>query len=172
MSPSPTPDEDPTKAPVYGARGASNNATIEVDAQLLRVFGAQIGGPDGAGGLIENLSTQVGTIFHVLGDLKLGWAGQTQQEAEDFFTRLDACMTSIFGKADNEASQGNSVLARVAVGLTAAGNNYLTAEDTVVKEFTDFATQIGGGSGGEGGGGGSQSITDPKVTAISETFGR
>ncbi|TSB32514.1 hypothetical protein [Streptomyces benahoarensis] len=175
MSPQQQPDPidlDPTKAPVYGARGA-NNAQINVDAQLLRIFSSQLGGTDGTGGLVENLVSQISTINAVMGGLKLAWAGRTKDEVEAFYERWDACMTDLFGKQGDDASAQNAILPRIAFSLGAAGNNYLRAEDNIVKEFTEFKNQINADSGGEGGGGTTspQSISDPSMTAIAETYG-
>ncbi|GAA3183874.1 MULTISPECIES: hypothetical protein [Streptomyces] len=172
MSPQ-TPDPidlDPTKAPVYGLHGA-NNAQISVDAQMLRVFSTQLGGTDGTGGLVENLASQISTINTVMSELKLAWAGQTKEEVEAFYERWDACMTDLFGKQGDEASAANAVLPRIAFSLGAAGNNYLHAEDSIVKEFTDFKNQISSDGGGGDPNAAPKNINDPNMTAIAETYG-
>ncbi|MEU3708679.1 WXG100 family type VII secretion target [Streptomyces catenulae] len=163
-------DLDPTKAPVYGLRGA-NNAQISVDAQMLRVFSTQLGGTDGSGGLVANLATQINTINTVMSQLKLAWAGRTKEEVESFYDRWDACMTDLFGKEGDAASSENAVLPRIAFSLGAAGNNYLRAEDSIVKEFTDFKTQISGDGSGADPNAAPKDINDPKMTAIAETYG-
>ncbi|MFE7121116.1 hypothetical protein ACFU99_37380 [Streptomyces sp. NPDC057654] len=152
----------------YGAgQPPVGNATIDVDGELLRKLGEEVGGSKASPeGYVAMLSSDVSMIFTTLEQLKLGWAGKTQQEAEEFFNRLNACISHMFGNSKNEDSVRNSVLARVASALQLAGTNYLAAEDAVVKEFNDFAAQMNGE-----GGGGQSSITDPKETAISETYG-
>ncbi|MFF9479620.1 WXG100 family type VII secretion target [Streptomyces sp. NPDC014733] len=163
-------DLDPTQAPVYGLHGA-NNAQISVDAQMLRVYSAQLGGTDGSGGLVADIATQISTINTVMSELKLAWAGQTKEEVESFYDRWDACMTDLFGKQGDEASGANAVLPRIAFSLGAAGNNYLHAEDNIVKEFTEFKTQISADGSGSDPNAAPKSINDPNMTAIAETYG-
>ncbi|MGW1838343.1 WXG100 family type VII secretion target [Streptomyces sp. NPDC002067] len=167
-----SPSKDPTPDPpvTYGQAGPTGvHAHIEVDGELLRTTGEQVGGLDGGGGLVEDIGSQVSQIFKSLAELQLGWAGETQQEAEAFFRRLDACMTSLFGKSGNKDSQANSVLARTAFSLTLAGNNYLSAEDAIFKEFGDFASQLLSW-GGTGGSGQKENVADPTRSAIGEVF--
>ncbi|MFF9478627.1 hypothetical protein [Streptomyces sp. NPDC014733] len=169
MSPSNDPQPQPQPEPpvVYGQVGGAH-LSIRVDGEALRTYGEQIGGPDGGGGLVEDLGNEVAKIFHALTDLQVGWAGKTQEEAGAFFARLDACMTSLFGKGGDTESQANSVLARVAFSLTLAGNNYLAAEEASYQEFGAFASQLL--SWGGGGGGNPENVTDPTKSAIGETF--
>ncbi|WP_399082475.1 WXG100 family type VII secretion target [Streptomyces sp. BBFR2] len=171
-------DLDPTKAPVYGLHGA-NNAQISVDAQMLRVFSTQLGGTDGGGGLVANLASQISTINSVMSNLKLAWAGRTKDEMQAFYDRWDACMTDLFGKHGDDASAANAVLPRIAFALGAAGNNYLQAEDNIVREFTEFKTQItetGRDPVLQPGQAPPppptpKSINDPSKTAVAETYG-
>ncbi|MEU3710932.1 hypothetical protein [Streptomyces catenulae] len=164
MSPSKDPRPDP---PVTYGQVGGVHATISVDGEALRTYGEQIGGPDGGGGLVEDLGNEVSKIFKALSDLQVGWAGKTEEEAGAFFRRLDACMTSLFGKSGDTESQTNSVLARVAFSLTLAGNNYLAAEDASHQEFNDFATQLA--ATGDGGGK-AEDVTDSTKSAIGEKF--
>ncbi|TSB21407.1 hypothetical protein OG422_25365 [Streptomyces sp. NBC_01525] len=166
MSPSNDPQPQPDLPVVYGQVGGAH-AFISVDGEALRTYGEQIGGPDGAGGLVSDLGDEVSKIFKSLTDLQLGWAGQTQEEAGAFFQRLDACMTSLFGKGGDTQSQANSVLARVAFSLTLAGNNYLSAEEAAYQEFGAFASQLLSWGGG---GGNPENVTDGTKSAIGETF--
>ncbi|GAA3189872.1 MULTISPECIES: hypothetical protein [Streptomyces] len=165
MSPSKDPRPDPPVT--YGQVGGAH-LSIRVDGEALRTYGEQIGGPDGGGGLVEDLGNEVSKIFKALTDLQVGWAGRTEEEAGAFFRRLDACLTSLFGKGGDSESQANSVLARVAFSLTLAGNNYLAAEDASYQEFGDFASQLlsWGGSGG----GNPEDVTDATKSAIGEKF--
>ncbi|AEW94672.1 MULTISPECIES: WXG100 family type VII secretion target [Streptomycetaceae] len=112
------------------AGGARTSAVIQVDATLLRSFGKEVET------YLKDIGDDVTTIFTTLKELKLGWAGRTQQEAEDFFDRLDACLTALYGKSGDEASEKSSLLTRVAGGLQIAGANYLSAEDDIVKLFS------------------------------------
>lgn len=158
-----------TPAPaVYAGPGA--DATISVDAELLLSFSKQV--------LVQlqGIGSDISTIFSTLDELQLGWAGQTADEAKDFFDRLQACLTVLYGKDGDQGSEQNSMLGRVAGALDSAGNNYLAAEDAIVDLFyftgsvSDTAiwnthNGVGGGSGG-----GSTDITDPKFTSIAETF--
>ncbi|WP_399083916.1 hypothetical protein ACGH2B_03560 [Streptomyces sp. BBFR2] len=167
---SPSKEEPKSDPPVtYGQVGGAH-LSISVDGEALRTYGEQIGGPDGGGGLVEDLGDQVSTIFKALDDLQLGWAGKTQQEAGVFFERLDACLTHLFGKGGDTESQANSVLARVAFSLTLAGNNYLSAEEASFQEFGDFASQLLSWSWGQSGGGSPENVTDSTKSAIGEIF--
>ncbi|MFE0462668.1 WXG100 family type VII secretion target [Kitasatospora sp. NPDC058965] len=156
-----------TPAPAVYA-GAGSGTTIAVDPELLVNLGKQVLG------MLEGIGADVAGIFTTLGDLELGWAGQTADEAKEFFDRLDACLTALYGRAGDADSAKTSLVGRVAAALDIAGNNYLAAEDAIVDLFyftgSVSDTAIWDSHNGKGGGGGDTAITDPGFTAIGETY--
>ncbi|MFD6420368.1 WXG100 family type VII secretion target [Streptomyces sp. NPDC060198] len=157
----PQPDLD---APYASAAGVVDG-TITVDGSHLVALANTVGGPDGSGGLVEQITDTLRTLFDTLDSLQLGWQGDTQAEAQEFADRLSACLATLLGTSDEDAKY--SVLNRVSVALSGAGNNYLLAEDAVVKMFTEFGNALASGGGGAAT---PVSITDVTQTAISETF--
>jgi hypothetical protein len=158
-----------TPAPAVYA-GSGSGTSIMVDPELLVNLGKQVLG------LLEGIGSDISTLFTTLKNLELGWAGQTAEEAQEFFDRLDACLTALYGKAGS-ADAKDSLMGRVATALDIAGNNYLAAEDAIVDLFyftgsvSDTAIwDSHNGKGGGGGGNPNSPITDPNFTAISETY--
>ncbi|MEU2246870.1 hypothetical protein [Streptomyces sp. NPDC019224] len=149
----------------YAAATTVTDGVITVYASQLVTLGRLVGGTDGAGGLVGEISDTLKTLFNTLSALELGWQGQTQAEAKKFADRLDACLTTLLGTDDEDAKY--SVLNRVAVALSSSGNNYLLAEDAVVKMFTEFGANISRSGDASGAG---TSINDATRTAISEIF--
>jgi hypothetical protein len=158
-----------TPAPaVYAGGGA--NATIQVDAELLLNLSKQVLGQ------LEGISSDISTIFTTLKGLELGWAGQTAEEAKEFYDRLDACLTVLYGKSGDKDGFKNSILGRVAQALETAGDNYLGAEDFAVDIFyftgavSDTAIWDTHNGKTHGSGNPNPTITDPNFTAISESY--
>jgi hypothetical protein len=149
--------------------GWGSDATISVDAEHLLALSQQVQTQ------LQGIGNDLTTIFNTLTDLKLGWAGQSAQEAQDFFDRLDACLTVLYGKNGDQQSEQNSILGRVAIALNFAGNNYLAAEDAIVDlyYFTGSVSDTAiwnSHNNPNPGAPGTQNISDPTFTAISETF--
>ncbi|GAA2745992.1 hypothetical protein [Kitasatospora cinereorecta] len=150
--------------------GGGANATIQVDAELLLNFSKQI--------LVQlqSLSSSVSTIFATLKELELGWAGQTAEEAQEFFARLEACLDVLYGKPGDKDGFKGSILGRVAQAMEVAGDNYLAAEDFVVDLFyftgSQSDTNIWNAHNGKNppSGNPNPTINDPNFTAISETY--
>ena len=88
-------------------------------------------------------TTTIGDSLNRINDtwkgLKLGWAGTTADEAQDFSDRWNAMITQLFG---TKASPESSVLYRIAVAVQTASLNYATTEDEVLKMFKDFDTAM------------------------------
>ncbi|GAA1226426.1 hypothetical protein GCM10009665_16210 [Kitasatospora nipponensis] len=152
---------------VYAGSGA--DATISVDPELLLALSKQV--------LVQlqGIGSDITTIFTTLKELQLGWAGQTADEAQEFFERLEVCLTALYGAANDKNGEQNSMLGRVAAALDIAGNNYLGAEDAIVDLFyftgSVSDTSIWNAHNGKGGGGGGDTpITDPNFTAITESY--
>jgi hypothetical protein len=153
----------PVAPAVYADDGS--DAVISVDGELLISLSQQVQT------MLDGINQDVTTIFTTLNGLALGWAGQTATEAQDFFDRLDACMTVLYGKDGDQTSEQNSMLGRVSVALDLAGTNYLQAEDAIVSLFTVSGSvsdtnlkQHGSGTPG------TTDITDPTFTSVAETF--
>lgn len=155
----------PTPPATYA--GSGSNAVISVDAELLVNFSKQI---NVALGIIADDLT---TIFGTLNNLQLGWAGQSATEAQDFFDRLDACLTVLYGKSGDTASEDSSMLGRVSNALNTAGNNYLSTEDWIISTFKAVSDALNAPNPNAN----STTppppqtpVTDSTISAISETF--
>jgi uncharacterized protein YukE len=149
----------PTPPATYA--GSGSNAVISVDAELLVNFSKQV---NAALGIIGDDLT---TIFGTLNNLQLGWAGQSATEAQDFFDRLDACLTALYGKSGDTTSADNSMLGRVSNALNIAGNNYLATEDWIISKFDAVSKALSSGSTTNPPS--FTPVTDSTKSAISET---
>jgi uncharacterized protein YukE len=149
--------------------GSGGASTIIVDPEMLLNFSKQVLS------LVDGIGSDISTLFTTLKGLQLGWAGQTADEAQDYFDRLDACMTVLYGKAGDQNSGQTSLMGRIASGLDIAGNNYLAAEDAIVDLFyftgSVSDTAIWNGHNHPTGGiPGNSPINDPNFSSISETY--
>jgi uncharacterized protein YukE len=123
----------------------------------------------------EQMNTIVGRVADTLksmGDtvfgLKLGWAGQSSQEAEQFLNQWNSTMHKMFGTQDDPES---GVLTAMAGGVQAAERGYSATELDIARSFMNFmaAMQQPGSSGTPTSS--PASITDPNASSVSETFG-
>jgi uncharacterized protein YukE len=109
------------------------------------------------------------SIDDTLGDLKLGWDGNTAAEAHDFTTKWTAAMTQMFGTKGNASS---GVLNLVIFGLKSAANNYDAAETGIINMFSTFGNAFA--PTGQSGDStavipAGNTIADGTLTAVSET---
>jgi uncharacterized protein YukE len=74
-------------------------------------------------------------IGNTLSDLALAWTGDSAQVAEDFTTRWQQAMTTLFGTTDDPDSGIVNILAS---GLDAAAQNFSGCEQQVVTMFSAF----------------------------------
>lgn len=151
----------PTPPVIYA--GSGSDAVISVDAELLVGLSTKVNDS------LQVIGDDLKTIFDTLNNLKLGWAGQTATEAQDFFDRLDACMTVLYGKSGDTTSEENSMLSRVSNALKVAGNNYLGTEDWIISTFSSVSAAMNAGGGPATGAASFTPVTDPTESAISET---
>lgn len=80
------------------------------------------------GGWIGDLIDCVKRIDDAVVGLKLGWAGQTADEAQAFSTRWQGAMQKLFGAPGDEI---DGTLSRVAMAIGSAGKNYDQTEDGI-----------------------------------------
>lgn len=84
----------------------------------------------------ESIAGSIGNIVNIWNDLKLGWAGTSADEAQDFSNRWNAAITKLFGTEDDPESGAFPKIAR-AVGYAAI--NFGETEDVVAKMFASLS---------------------------------
>ena len=89
--------------------------------------------------IMEMLVASVDRIHTAWNGLKLGWAGTTADEAQDFNERWNAALAELFGSKEHP---GQSVLSKIAVAVQTAAMNYAVAEHGVLKMFDSFYSSI------------------------------
>ena len=97
---------------------------------------------------IDEFALYIKSINGMWGDLKLGWAGQTKEEAESFFGRWDASMLALFGRDDGTTTvlgaepeypgRGEALLGKIRWAVGAVSENFANAEGTVKAMFQGF----------------------------------
>ena len=111
----------------------------------------------------EDIVALIRNISNIWADLKLGWAGSTATEAEDFAARWTRTADAFFGKEGDTRSVGSvarlpvdgladivpGVLPKVVTAIQLAAANYGQSEDFVVKMFDEMAAALGKEDGGE-----------------------
>jgi hypothetical protein len=81
----------------------------------------------------------INRIIMVWNSLKLGWIGNTADEAQAFNEAWSAAMIKLFG---DEVNPQVGILNQIADGVTLASINYGETEATVVKMFTDMSNSL------------------------------
>ncbi|MFB6892567.1 WXG100 family type VII secretion target [Kitasatospora sp. NPDC056327] len=116
-------------------------------------------------------------IETVLGELRLGWAGQTADQAKELFDQWNACMTELIGTRSADRPDGTpGAFPRLMTALGSAAANYDRAEDFVVtKLFGPLTAAIGSPPAGAGGPNGynppaKDPVTDPRYGVVGERF--
>jgi len=120
------------------------NVTINVNPTDIQTTSDQLlgGGPGGDGnGMLGHIVDNILAIQQVITDQKLGWAGQTKDEATAFFQRWQTVMTSLFGSKDTPDAGS---ITRVAMAIQIAANNYNSAVDGAVNTFNSIANPASG----------------------------
>jgi uncharacterized protein YukE len=87
------------------------------------------------GDLAQNVADSINRIKGTLDQLALGWAGKTQQEANDFTNRWSEVMRDLFG-TDGDPNRG--VLNCISNQVATAAGNYNLAEGGLVDAWSKF----------------------------------
>jgi hypothetical protein len=93
------------------------------------------------------ISDSVSRVVQIWNDLKLGWVGNTAQEAQDFNDRWSASIGQLFGAAGDPST---GILSKITAGVAMAGVNYGQAEDVVTNMFNQTSDALIWGSGSSG----------------------
>jgi hypothetical protein len=112
----------------------------------------------------KSIATSLGTIADTLGELNLGWAGKTAEEAKDFGNRWTAVGKELFGTDDHPE---NGALNIVVDGVYIVASLFAGSEQALKDFFTNMTTALAEPGGGDSG---HTSITDVTTTAITETW--
>ncbi|MGW3181532.1 WXG100 family type VII secretion target [Kitasatospora sp. NPDC001119] len=101
---------------------------------------------------LNNILDSLVTIEQTLADLKLGWAGQTADQAKAIFDQWNACMAELVGTKTKAKPDGaDGVFQRLMIAVGSAAANYDHAEDFIVtKLFAPLTAAIGAPSTGTG----------------------
>jgi hypothetical protein len=105
------------------------------------------------------VADSVDRIVSVWNGLKLGWVGNTVDEAQVFNDEWNAAMSKMFGTQDDP---GSGILSRIGAGVLQASVNYGEAEAAVVKMFREMSDRLN--AAGDGGGDPSRHLNDGPVT--------
>jgi hypothetical protein len=84
------------------------------------------------------IADSVNRVVQIWSDLKLGWVGNTAQEAQDFNDRWSASIGALFGGAGSTSG----VLSDISDGIARASVNYGQAEDVVTNMFSHTASSL------------------------------
>ncbi|MCZ4124744.1 WXG100 family type VII secretion target, partial [Streptomyces sp. H39-S7] len=114
--------------------------------------------------IVHSLSDINGT----LGELQLGWAGDTAKKAQEFSDQWSACMTEMFGRKDHAA---DGILNRLVDALAGARGNYDATESFIAdKLFGPLTTALTSAPVPGAAPRPDETGKDPALTAVSETF--
>lgn len=113
-----------------GQRIVVNTAEVEEAAQ----------GLDIAAKLIEQI---IKNVHDTWAELKLGWTGQTQAEAEEFNALWQKAMTEMFGSEEGE----RGALPTIHHMAIAAAANYARTEDSLCRVIYGFGQAVAGDTG-------------------------
>jgi hypothetical protein len=116
--------------PYYG----DVNIVIKVDPQdMYRIAHLTI---PHYGGTIADSINGIGNVWE---NLKLGWVGNTADEAQAFNNEWQQSIQQLFGTQDDP---GMGILAKIAAGAELAAGDYDQTELGVAKMFTEFNSQL------------------------------
>ena len=96
----------------------------------------------------QAIATSINRVVDIWNNLKLGWVGNTADEAKAFNDAWSAAMTNLFG-TDKDPEVG--ILNQIANGVITASINYGEAEVSVNKMFLDMKNALLGSGSGSGG---------------------
>jgi hypothetical protein len=89
----------------------------------------------------EDVANSVSRVVQIWNDLKLGWVGNTAQEAQDFNDSWTTSISELFGGGKGGPATG--ILAQIADGAAMAASNYGQAEDVVTNMFNQTTSSLG-----------------------------
>jgi hypothetical protein len=115
--------------------------------------------------LAKTVAQSLTNISNTLNDLKLGWAGKTAEEAQEFGDRWLRVATELFG-TDDHPEYG--VLNVIVNGVLDVGDMFAQIEGGIMGYFDDFKKSLD--ASGSGGSSSHSNINDPNVTAVSEQW--
>ncbi len=87
----------------------------------------------------QTISDAIHGIVQTWNGLKLGWAGTTASEVQDFNSKWTQAVSWLFGTKSHPKS---GALPKIADGVDLASINYGVAEDTVVKNFFNLSNSV------------------------------
>jgi hypothetical protein len=115
----------------------------------------------------QTIADSIDRINNIWSELKLGWMGNTADEAKDYIDRWNAVMDELFG---SEKHPEKGVLNAIVEGVLTTAANFAVMEHSLFEFFTKFQQGLAGGSGSSDDST-PKSITDSSSTAVSETWG-
>jgi len=137
-----------------------DDTTLIVDTDGLK------GQADALRGLVRNVADSLSNIENTLASLKLGWAGRTADEAQDFGRQWEMVMKEMFG---GEGHPEAGVLNAIIMGLLTIRSNFAHTENSLHDFFKKFGEGLEGGSS-EPPTSAPPNIDDVDLTAIAETY--
>jgi hypothetical protein len=81
----------------------------------------------------------INSIVGIWNNLRLGWAGATADQAQDFSNRWLSAVNAFFGTKDNPE---DGAFPRIIDAVLTAADNYGQAEDTNVQMFRALADEL------------------------------
>ena len=117
--------------------------------------------------LAKDIVDSLNNINDTLSALKMGWAGATADEAQDFGNRWNSVMTELFGDKDHPEK---GVLNVIVGGLDAVRWNYAWCEDGVFQMFHKWGLDMMEGSSGGTPTTPPPSMNNTDLSAITETW--
>jgi uncharacterized protein YukE len=111
----------------------------------------------------QTVADSLTNIANTLGDLQLGWAGKTAEEAKAFGDQWNAVAEELFGTDDHPE---NGVLNAIAGGVLTVADLFSKTEHAIADYFDKFAQALM--SPGDGSGSGHPVNTDVTTTAVTE----
>jgi hypothetical protein len=116
--------------------GSYDNAGINIRVDPDAIFPTATVAIPSLGG---DISDSVNRILQIWNDLKIGWVGNTAQEAQDFNDRWAASISELFGTQGDPSS---GILTQITDGVALAASNYGQAEDVVTNMFNQATSSL------------------------------
>jgi hypothetical protein len=114
----------------------------------------------------QAVADSIDRINKTWNDLKLGWMGDTADEAKAFVDRWNVVMGELFG-SDEHPEKG--ALNEIVTGVLTTAWIFGQTEHTLAEFFNDFKNGLAGGGGPSDTP--PSSVTDTTNTAVTETWG-
>lgn len=94
-------------------------------------------------GVIADIEESWKSVGAIWAELKLGWTGQSSEEAKEFNDRLQTAQNEMFGKKGATEEQDQPGIMRLSRAVAVhASSSYYEAEMTVTKMFDDFLNEL------------------------------